>query len=102
MLLFKVQPSRNLVPRVLSPLWLRDDKVLIICKKKCASASRYLILYYFKILKTFYDEIHILYNILYILLKSALKMQEMPFQRTNFQTIPDPHTIVLSLWPLLH
>ena len=41
------QPSCNLVPRVLSPLQWRDDKVLIICKEKCASASRYLILYYF-------------------------------------------------------
>ena len=41
------QPSRNLVPRVLSPLLWRDHKVLIRCKEKCASASRYLILYYF-------------------------------------------------------
>ena len=45
------QPSRILVPTVLSPLHWRDDKVnnkvLIICKEKCASASRYLILYYF-------------------------------------------------------
>ena len=29
------QPSRNLVPRVLSPLHWRDDKVLINWKEKC-------------------------------------------------------------------
>ena len=42
---------------------------------------------------------------LYILLKSALKMQEMPFQRPKFQKKfqggmpPDSPTIVSSLWP---
>ena len=35
---------------------------------------------------------------LYILLKSALKMQEMPFQRPKSQ-FPDPPRIVSSLWP---
>ena len=44
---------------------------------------------------------------LYILLKSALKMQEMPFQRPKFQNIsgeacPGPPTIVSSLWPPPH
>ena len=45
---------------------------------------------------------------LYILLKSALKMQEMLFQRPKFETFferdmpPDPLTIVSSLWPPPH
>ena len=43
---------------------------------------------------------------LYILLKSVLKMQEMPFQRPKFQKISggmplDPPTIVSLLWPPL-
>ena len=44
---------------------------------------------------------------LYILLKSELKKQEMPFQRPTFQNLSggiplDPPTIVSSLWPPPH
>ena len=44
---------------------------------------------------------------LYILHKSALQMQEMPFQRPKFQILSGGHaldspTIVSSLWPPPH
>ena len=43
-----------------------------------------------------------IYIYIYILLKSALKMQEMPFQRPKFKKISRTPTIVLSLWPPPH